>query len=168
MVVLNNNWPQKPKGETMAIKASIKALCALCASAILFVGSQALAQAPTAYKPGDLLTFTVRFDGDGIDKLNNANVHLDLMSPVHEDQKAFVKYLNVSSGNPTRPGVFDVSLKIPDFIASGTYTVRSVSTGTAYVNFTYNDDLPVITITVENNEHFTQPSLKSVEKTSHP
>jgi hypothetical protein len=141
------------------------ALCAVCASAVFSI-STAFAQSPTVYHPGDSLSFTVKFDGDGVEKLTAAQVSLALSSPVREDQKAFLTSINLNSGGATRPGVFDASGKIPDFVASGTYTLRQVSTGTQFVGFLYRSDLPTITIAVENNQHFTQPQLKSVEKTS--
>ena len=151
----------------MATKTITRALCALFAYVALATTAQA--QAPTAYKPGDTLTFTVKFEGDGVDRLTGAQVTLDLTSHPQDDQKAFLTSLNANR-TPAggRAGVFDVSIKIPDFIASGTYMLRRVSTGTPYVGFSYSEDLPAITITVENHEHFTEPKLKSVEKTSNP
>lgn len=139
----------------------------VCVWALAVMASSVHAQAPTAYKPGDLLTFTVRFEGESASKLSNAGVHLDLTTPVHDDQKAFITYLNVTGGQ-TKPGTFDTVLRIPDFIASGTYKLTHVNAGTPYVNFDYAQDLPDITITVDNSDHFAKPALKSVEKTSHP
>lgn len=141
-------------------------LCALCAG--LALAPTVLAQATAVYHPGDTLSFTVKFDGDGVEKLTGAQVNLTLTSPPREDQKAFLTYINVSANGAVRPGVFEASGKIPDFVASGTYTLRQVSTGTQFVGFTYRDNLPSITIVIENDQHFTEPKLKSVEKTSNP
>ncbi|MGO9952883.1 MAG: hypothetical protein ACLPN1_11835 [Dissulfurispiraceae bacterium] len=143
------------------------ALYALCVGAALTT-STAFAQVPTAYKPGDTLSFTIKFDGEGLEKLTNASVNLTLTSPVKEDQKAFLTYINVSAGSGARPGVFEVSAKIPDYTASGTYTLHVVNTGTPYVGFSYSEGLPSITITVINNDRFEKPKLRSVEITSKP
>jgi hypothetical protein len=152
----------------MKTKLIVRVLYTFCVGAILTLCSEAFAQAPTAYKPGDTLSFTVRFEGDGIDRLAGAQVNLVLTSPIHDDQKNFLTYINANAGSAAKPGIFEATIKIPDFVASGTYTLRQVSTSTAYVGFTYKDDFPPITITVENKENFSQPKLKGIEITSKP
>jgi hypothetical protein len=90
---------------------------------------------------------------------------LNLNSPPHDDQKVLSRSIVVGDIEKIGPGKFKVSGNIPDYAASGTYTLQRIAAGprTLGLVFEYSSGLPSLTITVENPKHFTQPTLKGVE-----
>jgi len=114
----------------MQSKMLFRALYALCVGAVL-TSSTALTQAPTAYKPDDLLTFTVVFDGAGIDQIGAINVNMRLTTPRREDQPSFSQEFAASIVKPLGAGKFEVSTRIPQYVASGTYVFNGVTAGPA-------------------------------------
>ena len=147
------------------------ALYALCVGAALTT-STASAQIPTAYKPGDLLTFIVVFDGPGTDQIGAINVEMHLTTPQHNDQPSFSTGFAASKIKPLGGGKFEVSTIIHEYVASGTYAFNRVTAGPAELggiwDYPHAEGAPPITIIVDNDKHFAKPTLKSVEKTSKP
>lgn len=148
-------------------KTAVRALCAMCASAV-FTLSAAFAQAPTPYHPGDTISFTVTFDGPDVSKLTGANLYFRTSDAVRPDQKGFATQLAFSGSNTLRPGSFKVSLTIPENAASGSYHLFQANTGTPDVGWVYQDNLPSVTIEVDNSKHLAMPTLKSVTQDPRP
>lgn len=153
----------------MKSKTIVLALCALCAS-IAFTIPTAVAQVPVPYGPKDQISFTVTFDGPGTDEIARIAVGMALISPLHEGQEGFSTEFDAQTVKQLAPGKFNVSTAIPDYLASGTYSLRVVSAGPQSLGaiYSYRANLPSITITVKNDKQFTQPNLKGVELNPKP
>jgi hypothetical protein len=148
-------------------RAIVIALYAACVGAALTIPT-AFAQAPTSYHPGQTVSFNVTFEGIDVSKLTGAQLTLDMISSLHDDQAGFVTQININPSHSTGVGSFEISMVIPDNQGSGTYRLASVSTGTPNIGFSYRDGLPTLTITIDNPNRFTKPALKSVKETSRP
>jgi len=145
---------------------SVSWLCALCASFASTVSVSVFAQAPTAYKPGDTIVFTVKFVGADVDKINQIQVNL-IDAQVPDDQQGFNNYFNADDTKQVGPDTFEVSGKILPNTASGAYTLRQIAAGSPPIGgeiFSYRDGLPNITIKIDNPARLKKPELKSVEK----
>lgn len=155
------------EGNKVKTKTILRALSAMCVSAVLTI-STAFAQAPVPYHPGETLTFTVAFDGPDIAKLTGAQLYFRLSGALHPDQHGFTTQLSFNQSKTIRPGSFEVSLTIPDNAASGSYKLFQANTGTPDVGWSYQDNLPSLTIEVDNSTHLAMPTLKGITQDPRP
>lgn len=86
-----------------------------------------LSNEPTggAFGPGDTLHFEVTFGEAGKPdaSIQSVIVRININDNAMENQRGFALDARGSTGSPTRPGVFEVEVRLPRDIASGDYVV---------------------------------------------
>lgn len=148
----------------MLRKMLLVALCVAYAGAAFTV--KCAAQAPS-YRPGDRICFTIRFDGEDIDKISWVSLFFDLHQAVPSDQIGLFNDFAVDETKKIEPGTYEVSGKVPWNAASGKYYLDQIGAGNKRIGlvFIYNQPgLPSITFNVDNPEVLKKPELKSLEK----
>ncbi|MFZ0661765.1 MAG: hypothetical protein WAM66_03670 [Acidobacteriaceae bacterium] len=126
------------------------------------------AQAPGAYRPGQTISFKVTFAGPDADKLTNAHLYFRLVTPIHNDQQAFGTQLGLDQSKQISSGQFEVSVKVSETMASGTFKLFQANAGPNHIGFVYQDGLPDLSVTIKNPAHFIKPELKGITETSEP
>jgi len=154
----------------MAFKAITQIIGALCACLIFATASTAFAQLPTPYGPGDPVSFTVSFDGEGAKDVSSIDVRFNLGGRPADDQPGFAREFDITSVTPLAPGKFKVFGKIPTYVASGTFKLTSVFAGPSELGnvWDYEPVIPELTIVVRDDKHFAKPNLKGVEINPRP
>lgn len=122
-------------------------------------------QAPTGisqrYKPGDTLRYTVAFDGDP--NFASLAIVFQKRGPVEPSQTGLSAGFGISYFAKRAPGVFNVEGKIPPTTATGIYDLVEVDTGIAPSgSHSYDTKKFGLTISVENDQKYEFPPLKSV------
>ena len=87
---------------------------------------------PAVHHPGDIITFTVSFEGVDASRLTGAQLTFNLLPPrVPDNQAGFTTEIRASDSEKLSPGTFRVSGKIPETVATGSYRLDRVDTGYA-------------------------------------
>ncbi len=139
--------------------------CLICLLTIA-MGSVFAADAPQAaiaYSPGDTVRVFLAFK-EPI-SLKGTNVRFSLEGPLPEGQKVFLNYFDVTSLLKSSGKEFEVTGKIGDHVASGTYQLTFINaTDQADLTRTFNvgPDFPAITICVRNDNHVSFPDIRTI------
>lgn len=147
----------------MAIKTCIKALCALCACAILLSLRIASAQIPTVLPvhPGDTLKFEIKFDGPGADKVKTVRLYLGLKDGrVLPDQPGFDAGFGTGNLPQVAPDTFRPEIQVPVNAASGDYILYvSANFDPGSTQYSSPKDFELHMIHVENPKSITVPKI---------
>ena len=141
---------------------------AMIALGLLLFSAAGMAQpAPTVHHPGDVVTITIVFDGVDAHKLQTAFAYFSLLT-LPKDQPGFSGSLNFTDNTkPDSPGIFKLSQKIASNAASGIYRLTQIRAGTSGegpISILYDEGLPALSLTIENDRKFVKPTLKSVKE----
>jgi hypothetical protein len=143
--------------------ASAVALCLLP-----FISTTAFAadvpSAAVAYRPGDTVRVFVTFK-EPI-SLKYATVRFSLQGQLPEGQKAFSNFFDVTSPVKSSEREFELTGKIGDHVASGTYQIIFMSAaneGDLSRTFNVGQDFPAITLSIRNDRKVEFPDVKSIK-----
>lgn len=120
-------------------------------------------EAMVAYRPGDTVRIFITFK-EPI-SLKGADVRFNLEGTLPEGQKVFLNYFDVTSPVKSSEKEFELTGKIGDDVASGTYQLAFINaTDQADLTRMFNPgpDFPAITVCVRNDNHISFPDIKSV------
>jgi uncharacterized lipoprotein YajG len=134
---------------------------ALLILAGISVCSTALAQPPTkaCVTPASHFSFTVSISGPEVRQVKNIGLAFDQSPsvPPVPGQEAFMKsFGSQSTINTSTPGVFNVTVLVPEYVADGEYKITriSVDNGTISLSFAPPSFTPPDSIAVCNSKRF--------------
>jgi hypothetical protein len=146
--------------------ASYCSSSAIALGVLLFVTTASAQPPPVVHHPGDVVTITIVFEGVDAHKIQTAIAYFGLPN-VASDQAGFIGDFAFTDCKPDGPGTLKLSYKILTNAASGVYRLTQIRAGTSGdgpITVTYNEGLPTLNLTIENDRHFVKPTIKSVKE----
>jgi len=142
-------------------KQTLKFLLIFLLSAV-FVQAQEVQQLPK--HPGDVIKFSIKFDGVDANKITAVYPRLWTNSQPQVEQAGFVNAFNSSDFRLISPGNFEIQLTIPENAVSGEYVLNmDVRAGTLQLSYSDGQQYHMRPIRVENERKFVQPGVQVAE-----
>jgi hypothetical protein len=119
--------------------------------------------AAIAYRPGDTVRVFVKFK-EPIG-LKSADLRFALDGALPDGQKVFLNYFDLTSPVKSPDGEYELTVKIGDHVASGTYQVAFMNaTDAADLTRYYaaGRDLPIISVSIRNDNQVSFLDIKSI------
>jgi hypothetical protein len=125
-----------------------------------------------SYAPGDLVTFSLAFDGHDVAQIDQVRIGFRAQSPAPSDQQTFeVSFFGGQSARLDE-NKFEANIRVPVNVATGDYDlylVRATSKPPLTLTLGYEGgDLPKRTIRIRNPAHFIKPTIKDAKEVSKP
>jgi hypothetical protein len=140
------------------------ALAALFTFAVAIATATDTPEATIAYRPGDTVRVFVTFN-EPI-SLKGALVRFSLQGQLPEGQKVFTNFFDVASPVKSSEREFELTGKIGDHVASGTYQIvfmTAENEGDLSRTFNAGQDFPTIKLCVRNDRKVEFPDVKSIK-----
>jgi hypothetical protein len=144
-------------------------MIALLAMTALLAQEATVAGASPFYKPGDTIRISITFDGSDVGDIHAAQVTIRNFAEPEKGQQGFNTVLNGGDSKRASRNTFEVSIKVPDIIASGEYRLHQIyitfEGGRPPVYYTMETDFKEkLLFHIKNSKHFEDPKITSISE----
>lgn len=125
--------------------------------------NRSYAQAPTVFKPGDKISFTVKFEEIGKDQISSVVLNSQIDGNPANDQSGFGTAFSINNPRKLSTDTFEVSVVIPGNIASGRYMITFIDVNMASgAYYRFDAPAPSLRFDIKNDAILTKPKLKGL------